>query len=505
MKFSDVMTQEAAKKKTENGATAYNTIGGGDLLDLFAQIGSLRERDETEIRLKFARAYREDPLLATRMLFYVGDIREGGLGERRTFRICLRWLAENHPDVVEKNLVLIPFFNRFDSLFELCGTDCEEKMWDFVAEVLVKDVRAMKESKNGEMVPTTLLAKWMPSENATSAKTHQMAYRAMKKLRMKPRQYRRTLSALRKHINIVERKMSEGRWGEIDYSKVPSYAMLRYGSAFARHDYERFNAYLKSVKKGESKINAGTLYPYDLVSKYFLSQSSYLFGSCRTVKPETDEVIEAQWKALPDYITKPINAVVMADVSGSMWCAGGRPMYTSIGLATYFAQRNFGDYHNRYMTFSRAPRFVHLRDDMTLRECVNTIVSTGIGYNTNLERAFDYILKLAITNETSAEEMPKALIVVSDMEIDSYKSSSFDFVKLMKSKYESFGYELPKLIMWNVEARNDTFLSQSPDVIYLSGQSISTFRTLCQNLEGMTAYEMMLNVLNDPAYARVVI
>jgi hypothetical protein len=506
MNFAQAMYREGSVKTTENGAFAYETAGNGALLDLFAQIGALRPRTEAEICNKFAAAFRENNLLATKMLFYAGDIRQGGLGERRTFKICLRWLAENHPEIVIKNIELIPYFNRFDSWFVLVGTKCENEMWKVAAETLAKDMAAMKSSRKNKYVPVSLLAKWMPSENASSKETRKMANKAMRALELEPRKYRKMLSALRKHINIVERQMSEGKWSEIDYSKVPSYAMHNYGSAFAKHDYERFNAYLQSLKKGETKINASTLYPYDLVGKYLRGYgfgNTTHVGDCWLVNKE-DAVVEAQWKALPNYMTKPMNAVVMADVSGSMT---GRPMATSIGLATYFAQHNTGWYHNQYMTFTSKPKFVNLTEGASLYESVKKVAKSGVGYSTNLEAAFKEILDTAVYNHVPADEMPEALVVISDMEIDRYMRAGrhWDFLRTMEAKFEAKGYKLPKIILWNVEARKDTFLTQSEDVIFISGQSIAAFRHLCQNLDGVTAYEMMLRVLNSEAYDRVVI
>ena len=102
MNFATAMKTSAQSKLTENGAYAYNTTNQSGLLDLFAQIGALRSRDESEITMKFAKAFASDPLLATKMMFYAGNIR-GGLGERRTFRTCLKWMAMNHADIVRKN------------------------------------------------------------------------------------------------------------------------------------------------------------------------------------------------------------------------------------------------------------------------------------------------------------------------------------------------------------------------------------------------------------------
>ena len=504
MNFANAMYRAGSEKLTENGAFAYDSTAQGALLDLFSQVGALRPRTEDEIARKFAAAFREDALLATKMLFYAGDIRQGGLGERRTFRICLRWLAEKHPDIVLKNIELIPFFNRFDSWFVLVGTDCEKAMWELVAKTLTADVKAMKSSTARKHVPCSLLAKWMPSENTSSAKTRALANKAIKALKLTPRSYRRMLSALRKYIDVTERLMSAGEWGLIDYAKVPSYAMHNYGSAFAKHDYERFNAYLQSVKKGEVKINASTLYPYDLVEKYMNSRvvGSYC-GDCYVVRNE-DAVVEAQWKAMPNYINEGLNIVAMADVSGSM---RGRPMASSIALAIYLAQHNVGAYHNQYMTFTDNPHFINLREGCSLLEAVQKTASAGVGYSTNLMKGMQEILRVAIANRVPKSEMPKALLVLSDMEIDSYfrPNARFDFMDTLEAKFRAYGYECPKLILWNINARKDTFLSNREDVILVSGQSASTFKSLVNALNGMTAYDYMISILNGKAYEKICI
>ena len=505
MNFANAMYRAGSEKLTENGAFAYESTAQGALLDLFSQIGALRPRTEDEIARKFAAAFKEDKLLATKMMFYAGDIRQGGLGERRTFRICLRWMAENHPAIVVKNIHLIPYFNRFDTLFVLVGTECESLMWELIAETLTKDVKAMKASRNGKHVPASLLAKWMPSENTSSAKTRALAAKAIKALRLTPRKYRQMLSALRKHINVTERLMSAGEWGCIDYAKVPSYAMHNYGSAFAKHDHERFDAYLKSVSKGEVKINASVLYPYDLVEKYMNSRVAGTYcGDCFVARNE-DAVVEAQWKALPNYLSKPMNAVVMADVSGSMMNPNGRPMATSIGLAIYLAQHNIGAYRNMYLTFTDNPHFINIHEGASLLECVKRVASAGVGYSTNLEKAFRAVLDLAVGNGVADKDMPKTIVVISDMEIDKYMRPGrhWDFLTKMKALYAAHGYTLPEVYLWNVNARKDTFLSQSEGVYFVSGQSPSVFKQICDNMNGVTAYELMIKVLNSAAYAKV--
>lgn len=377
--------------------------------------------------------------------------------------------------------MLIPYYNRWDSLFELVDTSCEKTMWEFVSFCLEKDLEQM-----GRGMPCSLLAKWLPTETASSAKTREFAKRVIKNIGMTPRQYRKIVSALREYIRVTERKMSLKEWKTIDYPTVPSYAMARYNQAFLRHDKDRFSKYIEKLNKGKEKINASTLYPYDLVKNY-LGYSK-----------ETNSLAEQQWEALPNYIEGQNNIIVMADVSGSM---AGRPMETSVGLAIYFSERNEGIYKNCYMTFTNNPHFLKIDPNWTLRQKAIQVKTTDVGYNTDLEKAFEYILEKAIQYKIPNFEMPKALVVISDMEIDCYvRNFGVDFVDEMKKRFASHSYTLPKLILWNVEARHDTFLSQSEDVIQISGQSPSSFKNILGAIEGKTSWDVMIETLNNKRY-----
>ena len=496
MNFAQTAKIESTIKQTENGAHAYNTTKN-PLLDLFAQIGALRSRSEGEIEMKYADAYAVNPELATKMLFYAGNIR-GGLGERRTFRICLHWLAINHPVVVRENLTNIPHFNRWDSLFVLIGTPVEADMWQYVTDQLILDMQAVaNEKRGGKHAGISLLAKWMPTETAHKKETRALAKTAMRKLGVTPRQYRKMLSTLRAHLKVVESLMSAGKWDEVEYPAVPSYAMKNYRKAFGNHDKVRFGEYIASLNRGETKINASTLFPYDLVHQY-------MNRNCGWGRIAQDPIVEAQWKALPNYVPENSNILVMADVSGSMW---GRPMETSIGLGTYFAQRNGGDYHGLYMTFTDKPHFIDISGKTSLAACVDYVMHKDVGYSTNLDRAFEYVLNHALEHRIINADMPKALVVISDMEIDPYfrGRKNMDFVAKWEAEFAKFGYTMPKLILFNVEARNDTFLTQDENVILVSGQSATTFKNLCGALNGKTAYNYMVEVLTDPMYDCVTI
>ena len=492
--FSNAILMESNKTKTEKGANAFKSTTDS-LVDLFGTIGSLRGREVEEIENKFAKAYSEDPLTAIKMAFYARNVR-GGLGERETFKIIIRWLAINHPEHIICNLAYIPHFGRWDDMYVFIDTPVEEYMWTTIAQQFLEDIKNLGEDDK----PISLLGKWLKSENASSEETQRLGRLTARKLGISPRQYRKTLTKLRKRIEVVETKMSKKKWNEIDFAEVPSKAMMNYRYAFERHQPERFDMYMQSLADGDTKINAGALFPYEILERAELREdySGSYYESY--FKINDDAVLEAQWKALPNYVEEPANFLVMADTSGSMT---GRPMATSISLAVYFAERNTGVFHNQFMTFSREPRFVNL-EGANLKEkisCIESIVDS-----TNLEKAFREILEVAVANKVPQDHMPKSLIVISDGEIDSFTSSRshWSFLSNMQNEFESAGYYLPKVVMWNVGSRGDRFIDtiQNPNIQFISGSSPSSFKALI-NGQNFTAQELMYETLNDEIYSMI--
>ena len=191
----------------------------------------------------------------------------------------------------------------------------------------------------------------------------------------------------------------------------------------------------------------------------------------------------------------------MADVSGSM---SGRPLYSSIGLALYFAQRNIGKYHNLFMTFGENPQIVELAD-VSFANQIRMINQSDWGLNTNLYKALEYILKIAIENNCKNHELPKALLVVTDMEIDSAveidESDRCTSATRIRKRFEQYGYSCPKIVIWNVDSRHDTFLADKNDVntLLVSGQSPSIFRQVMKCLD-KTPEQMMIATLDSDRY-----
>lgn len=477
MDFANAMKEESKFTRTENGAVALNTTNDARL-DLFGTIGALRDVDENRITTLFSEAYAQDKLFATKIAFYARDIREG-LGERKTFRTIIRYMAEHHPEALRPNLDLIGVFGRYDDLYELIGTSLEDDMWKTMKNQFEEDLKNLNEGK-----AISLLAKWIKTADASSPETRKLGILTAQELGYPVYNFKRIVRSMRKQIGVVESLMSSGKWNEIKYPEVPSRAMMIYRRAFAKHDPDGFSEFINKADKGEVKINASTLYPYDIVEKI-------LYGR------ENNKVLETQWKALPDYIEQGTNALIMADVSGSMY---GRPMATSIGLAIYFAERNTGAYHNLFMAFSSDPQIVTLKGK-TLHQKISNVGKTNWGFSTDLKAAFEKVLDIAEKNNVSQEEMPKAIVVISDMEIDYCGNKDWSFYDKMEKKFRKAGYVIPNIIFWNANSRHDVFHADATrkGVQLASGQSVTVFKQVLQNL-GYNPIEAMENTINSERY-----
>ena len=234
---------------TENGAVS-NATTLSDCLDLFATVGGLRSAGEGDITARFLRAYAENPELSMKLLFFARDVR-GGLGERRFFRVALRWLSENHPGSVRKNIGFIAEYGRWDDLLSLIGTPCEKDAFDVIRSQLSRDLAALE--AGGEV---SLLAKWLPSVNTSNAETVKCGKKLARYLGMSDAEYRKTLVRLRARIRIIENNLRERDY-TFDYSKQPSRALYKYRKAFMRNDGERYEAFLDKVEKGEAELHTG--------------------------------------------------------------------------------------------------------------------------------------------------------------------------------------------------------------------------------------------------------
>ena len=489
---------------TENGAVGYRTTGKA-LLDFNFQVSSLRNQDEQTIQKKFAVVFYEDKLLAVKWLFYAGDVREG-LGERRLFRIGIKYLAENHPVLAKALLELVPFYSRWDNLFVLLDTVLCDEVIQIVKRQLEEDIQHKKEQTS-----ISLLAKWLPSANASSKETKRRAHIIISKLGISEKQYRKMLSELRAYLKVVEVSMSKKEWSQIDYAAVPSRANLIYNAAFLRNDEERRRQYLESLKKGETVIHAGVLFPHDIVHRYCEFDGWYKLKGL-------DDTLEELWKALPTYGTDNENTICVADGSGSMWSHIGKNtqvccLDVANAIAIYFAERCTGQFRNTYITFSEHPQIVDLNSASTLREKIEIAFLHNEVANTNIEAVFDLILKTAVNQKMTQKELPQNILILSDMEFDRCVNCGFEanqrvlptekLFQTFAKRYQKEGYQLPRLIFWNICSRTGTIPIQenSLGVVLVSGFSLNLIKMVLSNqIDPLAA---LLEQLQTERYAAV--
>ena len=508
-KFMNGLTNAANYTLTENGAVTH-TSTRSDLLDMFAMGAAMRKRTDEDVILMFRKAFKENPSYALKCLFYIRDIR-GGQGERRFFRVCMRDLAFQNTEAAMRNLRHVPEFGRWDDLYVFVGTPLESAALNFMREQLALDIQCKTPS---------LLAKWMKSENTSSAESRRLATITRKAMGMNHKQYRKTLSVLRGRINIVERLMSENRWDEIEFDKIPSKAGMIYKNAFARHDLEReksikeVQTYAEFARDTTKKVNAKTLYPYECVEKAAQLMGSTHWGARHHNMNDTNRLmVNKFWDNLTDYFNgASLDALAVVDTSSSMW---GTPVYVATSLGMYCAEKAKGPFAGHYISFSQNPRLVKV-EGIDFCDKVDRIIRTDLCENTDIEKTFDMLLNIAISNGCSQEDLPQNIFIISDMEFDkargygrtydwatrTYKTNNATPETLMEGiarKWRECGYQMPHLIFWNVDARqnNIPMLGNGP-ISYVSGFSPSIFQTI---MTGKTGYDLMMEKLNSERYA----
>ena len=497
--FLNAMKDETNYGLTENGAVKHLTTRS-DVLDMFALCGAFRNRSDDDCINMFKNALAENESLAIKCLFYLADCR-GGQGERRFFRVCFKWLAMNHPEAAARNLEAIPEYRRWDDVLYSCiGTPLENQALAFIKKQLALDV---------ECKTPSLLAKWLPSENASSITTKKMGSIVRKYLNMTHKQYRKVLAELRSRINVVEKLMSENCWNEIEFDKIPSRAGLIYKNAFARRDiiaqkYETF------AKDKSTTVNAEVLNPVDIAHKAF---------HCDMNDSTDRAMLDKYWANLKDYYNgRQENGIAVVDTSGSMT---GLPIEAAVSMGAYIAEKSpeSSPFHNHFITFSNDPHLIRF-EGVDIADKLRRCRKADWAMSTNIEGVFDMMLNTAIKNHTKAEDMPERLYIFSDMEFNGcllsgpvtrsgwgYHSKCLNnensintLLETIAARWAGAGYELPKVIFWNLDSRSSNIPALGSRFSYVSGFSMSMVETI---LSGRDGFDLMLEKLMSERYAAV--
>jgi hypothetical protein len=460
--FVEAVKEVQIETRTANGMKTFDS-SKNSLVDLFFSIGASRGKD---LSAEFHRALAEDETLALRLLMWARDVR-GGAGERDVVRTILLSLEKKDPDVLVRVLPHLAEFGRWDDLL----------IFEKNAEIRTQAyslIDAALKAGNG------LCAKWMPRKGEQAA-------RLRVGLGMSPKTYRKTLVNLTK---VVEQNMCAKNWTNINYNHVPSLAASRYQKAFKKHDPEGYEEYASKLGKGEAKINAGAVYPYDIIKAHNAGGDS--------------KVVTAQWEALPNYVGDEL-ILPMVDVSGSMSSpVGGNKNLTcmdvSVSLGLYLADKNTGPFKDMFLTFSTTPELQVLKGNLIKK--IAQLQKAEWGMSTNLNEAFKLILDYAVKGKVAPEDMPKYVLILSDMEFNQCAEFNDSAMQMIERKYDKAGYEIPKIVFWNLNARagNVPVKHNDKGVALVSGFSPAIMTSILA-AEDFTPSAVMLKTLNSPRYA----
>jgi hypothetical protein len=451
-----------------------------------------RTTDETSIEKWIEQSYTENPINTFIIALYTRDCRQGK-GERKVGLRMLKILFKRDPERFYKIAELIPTFGRWDDLIKIMKNGSE--LMRVITTQLFQDINDMDSNRK-----ISLLAKWLPTENCKLDKKHNFITSFCDYTFLSKREYRKTISSLRKYLKITERLMCEKKWGEIEYSKVPSKCMLKLSKAFQKNDPERFSEFKRKLTTGETKICGKTLFPHELVMQI-----------CRL--SEEDITLEKQWETIlqETCITGTLeNSICICDVSGSMGDISHNkfvPIHASIGLSILISQCAKGDFREKIITFSSEPEFVDLSLWNTVREKIYNLSRANWQQNTNLQKVFELILNVAkngAPNGIPNEFLPKKLFIFSDMEFDCAVSNNSSLDEI-KRKYQESGYTLPTIIFWNLSGniRHSPCEPNENGVIMISGFSPVILKILMKN--GFFSTKLFIqSIIESPRYLPII-
>ena len=469
--FANAVRNQSAR--TENGMKALKSTTS-PCVDLFFKIGASRGKD---IVPSFTAAYVDNRDYALRIAQWARDVR-GGSGERKLFRDILSHLAKTDKDAALALMFKTPMLGRWDDVLVLLGTELEKDVVMMIEDALQKG--------------DGLCAKWMPRKGEEAAKLRNL-------LSWTPKFYRKRLVELTK---VVETQMCAKDWDSINFNHVPSLASARYKKAFARHTekYKEWAAKLVSTDpkvKAEVKVNAGAVYPYDVLKGVHMLAYD---------KANRDHIV-AQWEALPNYVGDA-SILPLVDVSGSMTSpAGGYNsksgvscLDVAVSLGLYLADKNKGKFKDTFLTFSSSPQLLNLKGNVLQK--AEQMVKSQWQMNTDLHKAIAKILEVAVSNSVPAEEMPKMLLILSDMQFDACTRHDDSAIEMIGRKYAGYGYTMPQVVFWNLNAADNVpvKMDQSGTAL-VSGFSPAIVKTLLQgDVEQFTPQAMMLKTIMNPKY-----
>ena len=476
MKNNFIKALFTGNTQTENGAIS-NSSTGNLLLDYFSKAGTYRNRELEEVFADISAMWELDPKQALQIVFYNRMISrtakgfvetenmQSGQGNKDEFRKCVIWFARYYPEVINKNLWIVPLVGCWKDLWH---ADLIDELDSMAVYALIKRGIACEYNKE-------LIAKYLPRIRSKSnvyndrhKKLNAFAYGLIKYLKWSPIQYRKFKSSGKAHD--FQKKMSNGLFTEIDFNSIPGKALYQLVNnkgkdsmtTFERHGID--DSYLEWIK--QQPVAKFTGYVYELMSAVKRNMS---LAQKFTVDKQFDGLIQTAQEA--GSITE--NVWCALDTSGSMMekVANTTAYDICIGLGIYFSTLNQGAFKDQVIMFSEESKVKKLAGSFSDKVIQLTSSETAWG-STNFQSVIDEIVRVRLTNpDVPISDFPSTLLVVSDMQFNPTSGNTKTNYKQAMRKLAQVGLPNIRIVWWWVTGRATDFPSTIDDknVIMIGG------------------------------------
>lgn len=348
----------------------------------------------------------------------------------------------------------------------------------------------------------TLVAKWMPRKSRDNCKygwlfnkladsMHSHYFKTIykskgkidcKKLRRainkSEMEYRKMLSFVNKHLNVVEILQTSKQTSKIDFSKVPLKSRQQYHNSFLNKSKSSNNNPRDNREKETCKSN----YLSYINSSKLLYTNCHLYEIIKRIinaklwNTSNDDlernVVSKMWKSRKIHINHMEN-IALIDMSCSM---NDIPLFNAIALGLFIAEHNTGEFYNKIMVFGNKPSWVEFDNEMDICDKVGYIIKNKNQINSDLYTVFDKLIHVVKSNKLSKGKLkPITVTVLSDMQIErNHNLKNYCMYSVINTMFDSAKIDKPQLIFWNLKQTNGFpiyTIHNYSDVLMFSGYS----------------------------------
>ena len=521
---------------TANGAIS-NSSTGKAIIDQFGSASNYMKRMNGDVYNDQATLWKENPELAVKFIFYLRMITrkvkvnkmyvtekiQTGQGLKDESFKRLLWLAENHKDVFNRNIWLLPVVGSWKDVWTLMFYDNVHIGTNVINHKVIFEL--IKQGLASEE-HCDLVKKFMPRIKSSSKLktdwtnfTNTIAKEFAEYIGISVKDYNVLKASGTAHD--FQKFISNRMFDNINWNHVPGRALTKLvDSKFLKNNNleDKFMEWLD--KQPTAKF---TGYVYELGKVFREEKNKLSLIKKTTLNKQFDHLV----KIANENGGIKGNVWCALDTSGSMGCDYGnkiRPIDVCMSLGVFFSTLNKGAFHKNVIMFDDKSRVKQLSGDFC--DMMTQIPKNAMG-GTNFQSVVNEIVSIRVNNPNiPLEDYPQTLLIVSDMNFNPSRASwrGFGYERQTElSNYEAMVAKLKtvfphdfvdsmKFIWWNVGTETVQFPATMDDggCYMLSGFDGSVVSLILGEQEEknnekkkMTMEEVVINALNQEILLQV--